>query len=58
MKRLISFLKDEEGATAIEYGLIAALISVVIVAALTAIGGQLNAVFETIRVKLGGAAAA
>ncbi len=35
MKRLISFLKDEEGATAIEYGLLAALISVVIIATVT-----------------------
>ncbi|GLQ17449.1 Flp family type IVb pilin [Maritalea porphyrae] len=42
------FLKDESGATAIEYGLIAALISVVIIGAATAMGGQLKSVFESI----------
>ena len=45
MKR---FLQDESGATAIEYGLIAALISVVIVGAVGAIGTKLNTAFETI----------
>ena len=35
-------LKDESGATAIEYGLIVALIAVVITGALTTFGGQLN----------------
>jgi pilus assembly protein Flp/PilA len=44
MKSLVSrFLKDESGATAIEYGLIAALIAVVIIGVLTTIGGNLNA---------------
>lgn len=43
-----SFLRDEEGVTAIEYGLIAALIAVVIIAAVTAIGGNLNVIFNTI----------
>jgi pilus assembly protein Flp/PilA len=42
------FVSDESGATAIEYGLIAALISVAIVAALTAVGGQLNTLFNTV----------
>ena len=40
MKKLMRFLKDEEGVTAIEYGLIAALIAVVIIAAITAVGTQ------------------
>ncbi len=48
MKKLIRFLKDEDGVTAIEYGLIAALISIGIIAAVTAIGLELNAVFETV----------
>jgi pilus assembly protein Flp/PilA len=43
-----SFIASESGATAIEYGLIAALISVAIVAALTAVGGQLNTLFNTV----------
>jgi len=42
------FLKDESGATAIEYGLIAALIAVVIITAVTAVGTQLSATFNTI----------
>ena len=45
MKLFKQFRKDEKGATAIEYGLIAALISVVIIAALNALGPQLDAAF-------------
>jgi pilus assembly protein Flp/PilA len=52
-KFVTRFLKDESGATAIEYGLIAALISVVIVTAVTAIGTKLNTTFTTIGTKLG-----
>ncbi|MDL1973529.1 MAG: Flp family type IVb pilin [Deltaproteobacteria bacterium] len=48
MKRLMSFLKDEEGATAIEYGLIAALISVVIIVAITLVGDNLEIVFTEV----------
>jgi len=48
MKKLISFLKDEEGATAIEYGLIAALISVAIIATVTLVGDKLVLVFQKI----------
>ena len=47
MLRLIRKLrKDENGATAIEYGLIAGLISVVIITAITVVGTSLNAVFD------------
>lgn len=43
MNKLIArFAKDESGATAIEYGLIAALIAVVIITTLTAVGTKLN----------------
>jgi pilus assembly protein Flp/PilA len=45
---LPNLLKKEDGATAIEYGLIAALIAVVIVTALTAVGGSLTSVFTTV----------
>lgn len=49
MTKFVSrFVKDESGATAIEYGLIAALIAVVIVAAVTAIGTKLNTKFEAV----------
>lgn len=46
---LAKLLKNEDGATAIEYGLVAALISVAAVAAMTAIGPKLIAAFEKIR---------
>lgn len=42
------FLKDDEGVTAIEYGLIAALIAVVIILAVTAVGTQLTGIFQHI----------
>jgi pilus assembly protein Flp/PilA len=45
---LQKFLKDESGATAIEYGLIAALIAVVIITAVTAVGTALSTTFSTI----------
>src|SRR4029078_9277544 len=48
MSRLVAFFKDETGATAIEYGLIAAGISVVIIASVNAIGSKLNSTFQTI----------
>ncbi|OGA98845.1 MAG: pilus assembly protein [Burkholderiales bacterium RIFCSPHIGHO2_12_FULL_61_11] len=51
------FLRDEEGVTAIEYGLIAALIAVVIIGAVTLVGDGLNTVFNTIQTELNGAAA-
>ena len=41
MKKLIAFFKDEDGVTAIEYGLIASLIAVAIIVAVTAVGGNL-----------------
>lgn len=53
MKNLIKrFAKDESGATAIEYGLIAALIAVVLVAALTTLGGNLSTTFNVVSGKL------
>ena len=48
MRKPIAFLKDESGATAIEYGLIAAGISVVIIATVNAIGSTLNSKFQYI----------
>ncbi|MGJ7543524.1 Flp family type IVb pilin [Variovorax sp. LT1R16] len=51
---IMKFLRDEEGATAIEYGLIAGLISAILVGVLTNIGTSLEGVFETINTALGG----
>ena len=47
-----AFMKDESGATAIEYGLIAALIALVIIGAVTAIGTNLSTTFQTIASKI------
>ncbi|HEY9217779.1 MAG TPA: Flp family type IVb pilin [Phenylobacterium sp.] len=49
MTKFVSrFIKDESGATAIEYGLIAALIAVVLIGVLGLLGGNLNAKFQEI----------
>ena len=47
------FLKDESGATAIEYGLIAALIAVVIITAVTLVGTNLSSKFNRIATAVG-----
>lgn len=50
---LKTFRDDRKGATAIEYGLIAAGIAVVIIVAVNTLGGDLNSMFETITEELG-----
>jgi pilus assembly protein Flp/PilA len=53
MKSIFSrFVKDEAGATAIEYGLIAALVSVVIIGVLINVGNSLNATFNSVNTAL------
>ena len=52
MKTVARFMNDESGATAIEYGLIAALISVGIIAAATFLGNGLSGLFNGIGTKL------
>jgi pilus assembly protein Flp/PilA len=47
-----SLWQDESGATAIEYGLLAALISVAIILAVTTLGGTLNSVFTDVEAKM------
>ncbi|MDL2406678.1 Flp family type IVb pilin [Rhizobium calliandrae] len=59
MTKLFSrFLKDESGATAIEYGLIAALISVAIIAGATTLGNTLSTTFNGISTKMNTASTA
>jgi pilus assembly protein Flp/PilA len=48
MNLLVGFLADEAGATAIEYGLIAALIAVVIITAVTTVGTNLSGTFTSV----------
>ena len=47
-KNIIAFLKNESGATAIEYGLIAALIAAVIVGSVTALGNSIKGTFTNV----------
>ena len=48
MAKFVKLLKSEKGATAIEYGLIAALIAVVIITVLTTVGTSLNTKFASV----------
>jgi pilus assembly protein Flp/PilA len=50
-----NFAREEDGVTAIEYGLIAALIAVVIIGSVTLVGEGLDGVFNTIQTELAGA---
>jgi pilus assembly protein Flp/PilA len=53
MSKLVRFVKDESGATAIEYGLIAAATGLALVAVMPFIGDQLEATFNTIGTAMG-----
>jgi pilus assembly protein Flp/PilA len=52
MTKLFKLLRNERGATAIEYGLIAALIAVACITALTSVGTKLSAKFNTVSTSL------
>ena len=52
MSKLISFFRDESGATAIEYGLIAAGISIAIITVVNGLGSNLNTKFNSINTSL------
>lgn len=52
-ERLLKFFKDEEGATAVEYSLIAAAIAAVILAVVYAVGGKVNQMFTDLNTGFG-----
>lgn len=52
MKFFTKLLRDEQGATAIEYGLIAALIAVAAITAMSSLGNELSTTFNTVSTKL------
>jgi pilus assembly protein Flp/PilA len=52
MRQFIAFLKDETAATAIEYGLIAAGIAVMIIPVITGVGSKLKTTFTTVQTAL------
>jgi pilus assembly protein Flp/PilA len=54
MNKAKSFMSDEEGASAVEYGLLIAGIAVVVMGAIYAIGTALNTKFTSVQTKLGG----
>jgi pilus assembly protein Flp/PilA len=58
MKNVMKFLKDKSGATAIEYGLIAALIAVAVIGGVTSLGTNANATFNNIADEMAAGAAA
>ena len=57
MNKFFKMLKDTKGATAIEYGLIAALIAVAAITAMSGIGNQLNGTFQDVNTRMGRGAA-
>ncbi|KAA0089050.1 Flp family type IVb pilin [Trinickia soli] len=57
MSKLQHFLREEDGAAAIEYGLLAGLIAVAIITMVGLVGGGLNAIFNTVQTNLNTAAA-
>jgi pilus assembly protein Flp/PilA len=58
MEKLIKFFKDEEGATAVEYGLMLALIAVVIIVAVALLGTNLSLEFNSVATKVSNAGTA
>jgi pilus assembly protein Flp/PilA len=48
MLHIMNFVRDEEGATAVEYGLLAALIAAAIITAVTLLGGNVSAIFNQV----------
>ena len=56
LSRLVNFLKQEDGPTAVEYAVMLALIIVVCITAITALGTNANATFTTVSTAIGGTA--
>lgn len=52
MKHVVRFMREEEGATAVEYGLMVALIAAVIAGIVGTLGGNLNTAFTTVNSKV------
>ncbi len=56
MEKIRNFFKDESGASAVEYGLLVALIAVVIIGAVSALGTSISGAFTSAATSIGGAA--
>jgi pilus assembly protein Flp/PilA len=55
MNKFMRFLKEEDGVTAIEYGLIASLVAIVIIVAVTNVGNTLDGTFTAVETTINGA---
>lgn len=55
LTKIENFVQDEEGASAVEYGLLVALIAVAIIGAVGALGGNLSTTFTNVAGQIGGA---
>ena len=55
IKKIMQFFKDEEGATAVEYGLMVALIAIVIIVSVALLGTNLDAKFNQVATEVGAA---
>ena len=55
MERIKKFFRDEEGATAVEYGLMVALIAIVIIVAVSLLGSNLSSKFDQVATSIGAA---
>ena len=55
VKHIVRFMREEDGATAVEYGLMVALIAVVIIVAVTLLGTNLSAKFNQVALAIGAA---
>jgi pilus assembly protein Flp/PilA len=55
LQKAMAFIRDEDGATAVEYGLLVALIAVVIITAVTTLGTNLSSKFDTVATAVGAA---
>jgi pilus assembly protein Flp/PilA len=53
MKKLLKFLKDEEGAAAVEYGVLVALIIAICIVVIGAVGGKVNNAFQKVNSAMG-----
>lgn len=56
MTKFVRFMKDDSGATAIEYGLIAAFMGIMLIAAMPLLAGQISALFGTLGAGMAGVA--
>jgi pilus assembly protein Flp/PilA len=52
VKKLLDFFKDDEGATAVEYGIMVAAIAAVIIGVVIAVGGKTNNAFEAVNTSM------